>query len=334
MRQKAKDRRIGLERESATLVRIDRTQEVRRGVLLVLVSAAAFGALPIFAKLAYREDVNLKTLLALRFTFAALIMWVLWAFERRKVVSTQPANTLAKIIPLVIMGALLYVGQSFSYFTAVGIISATATSLLLYTYPTLVTILSWLLFKEHMSWQKLGALLIAAIGTIMVLGIVSSLISGGTGALGEVRPEGIAWALIAAVVYSAYIITGARYTSVQSPIFSSAVIITSAAVVYTLWGAISGELDLGVSALGLLWALGLALVSTVVAITTFFGGLRLVGPSRASIISTLEPAVTVALAAAVLNEAITFEQLCGGVLILAAVVLLQLNLDGNRGKEA
>jgi drug/metabolite transporter (DMT)-like permease len=136
--------------------------------------------------------------------------------------------------------------------------------------------------------------------------------------------------LAAAVIYSAYIITGARYTSGLSPIYSSAVIITSAALVYAIWGVLSGELHLGVSALGLLWALGLALVSTVIAITLFFAGLRLVGPTRASIISTLEPAVTVALAAAVLNEAITIEQLLGGALILAAVILLQLNLTGKR----
>jgi drug/metabolite transporter (DMT)-like permease len=56
----------------------------------------------------------------------------------------------------------------------------------------------------------------------------------------------------------------------------------------------------------------------------FFAGLSRIGPSRAAIVSTLEPAVTVALAAVILQENITLEQLAGGALILAAVIVLQV----------
>jgi drug/metabolite transporter (DMT)-like permease len=63
-------------------------------------------------------------------------------------------------------------------------------------------------------------------------------------------------------------------------------------------------------------------VSTVAAITWFFAGLKRVGPTRASTLSTVEPAVTVALAALMLDERIALVQLAGGALILAAVVLL------------
>ena len=308
----------------------DGGQAIRRGVLLVLVSAVAFGALPIFAKLAYREGLNLNTLLALRFTMAAAIMWIIWAYQRRKAVEARPVIRKAQILPLVAMGAIGYVGQSFSYFTAVGIISATTTTLLLYTYPTLVTLLAWLLFKEQISGQKLAALALAGLGTLMVLGIFSSLLSGRGGALGELQPAGVAWALAAAVIYSAYIIAGSRYTTNVSPVYSSAVIISAASAAYVAWGALSGDINLSVSALGLLWTAGLAIVSTVIAITTFFAGLPSLGPSRASIISTLEPAVTVALAALILQETIAIEQLLGGALILLAIVTLQVRAGKQR----
>jgi drug/metabolite transporter (DMT)-like permease len=68
----------------------------------------------------------------------------------------------------------------------------------------------------------------------------------------------------------------------------------------------------------------IAFVSTVVAVSAFFAGLRRVGPSEAAILSTFEPVVTVALAYAVLGERLTPAQLAGGALVLAAVVLLQL----------
>ena len=66
------------------------------------------------------------------------------------------------------------------------------------------------------------------------------------------------------------------------------------------------------------------LVSTVVAVSAFFAGLRRVGPSEAAILSTFEPPVTVALAFLALGERLTVAQLFGGAMVLAAVVLLQL----------
>ena len=68
----------------------------------------------------------------------------------------------------------------------------------------------------------------------------------------------------------------------------------------------------------------LACGSTVLGITAFFVGLREVGPATASIVSTAEPAVTVGLATSIYGEALGPGQLAGGVLVLAAVVVLQL----------
>src|SRR5436309_7120663 len=86
---------------------------MRRGVLFVVASAALFGVMPILIKLAYGEGVNTKTLLALRFSIAAVGMWLIWALQRRGAPnwSFRPGV----LLPLVGMGALGYVGQSFSY---------------------------------------------------------------------------------------------------------------------------------------------------------------------------------------------------------------------------
>jgi drug/metabolite transporter (DMT)-like permease len=167
----------------------------------------------------------------------------------------------------------------------------------------------------------------------MVLGIFSSLM-GGTG-LGTLNPEGVAWGLAAAGIYSVYIIAGARFTKGLSPIFVSAVIISSAALVYLVWSAIAGELHLDLTWQAWLWTIAIALVCTVLAIVTFFAGLAKVGPSRAAIVSTLEPAVTVGLAALVLQESVSLEQLLGGALILSAVVLLQVGTkdEGRRTND-
>lgn len=301
----------------------------RAGTVLVIVSAVSFGLMPVFAKLAYAgmdfpQNQQVKTVLAIRFVVAAVCMWAIWLLERGRAPAPSRSKTrgLAVILPLIALGALGYVGQSFSYFTALSIISASATGLLLYTYPILVTLLAWLVLREHLDKSKLVALGLATLGALMVLGIFTSLLNG-TG-LGTLNPAGVAWGLAAAIIYSLYIIAGSRFTKGVSPIFASAIIITSAACVYVVWGVLAGELHLDLTPATWVWTVAIALVCTVLAIIAFFAGLSRVGPSRAAIISTMEPAVTVALSALVLQENITPEQLLGGGFILSAVILLQM----------
>ena len=87
-----------------------------------------------------------------------------------------------------------------------------------------------------------------------------------------------------------------------------------------------GDLDPGsVSATGFAWLSGLAVVSTVGAIALFFAGLRRVGPTAASILSTLEPVVTVGLAFVVFAESLGPAQLAGGALVLSAVLAVRIH---------
>ena len=68
--------------------------------------------------------------------------------------------------------------------------------------------------------------------------------------------------------------------------------------------------------------MGIALLSTVIAIITFFAGLERVGPTNASVLSTFEPVTTVILAFLFLGEEIGPMRVVGGILILVAVILL------------
>ncbi|MDQ5864343.1 MAG: DMT family transporter [Chloroflexota bacterium] len=294
------------------------------GTLMLVLSAVAFGFMPVFAKLAYAEGINLNTLLGIRFALAAGSLWAIWAATRAGTWTNKAGRAWPKVVlPLVALGALGYVGQSFSYFTALSEISASATGLLLYIYPILVTVLAFLFYREPLTLRKLFSLALASVGALLVLGIFSALMGAGGPGLGTLRPSGVAWALAAAGVYSLYIIAGTRFTRDVSPLFASAVIISSAALVYLAWGALAGSLRLDFGLMGWVWTLAIALVSTSLAITTFFVGLAETGPSRAAIISTLEPAITVMTAALVLGESITAEQLLGGAFILVSVLALQ-----------
>src|SRR5215212_8853820 len=131
------------------------------GILLIAVSAASFGTLAIFGRFLYADGLDIFTMLILRFGFAALFMTILLVARRE----TLPRGKI--LLQLIGMGALGYVGQSFSYLTAIKFASAGLVALLLYLYPTFVFILSVIVFHEKITWIKIAAISLALIGTAL-----------------------------------------------------------------------------------------------------------------------------------------------------------------------
>jgi drug/metabolite transporter (DMT)-like permease len=285
------------------------------GMLLVALSAACFGAMPIFARFAYADGVSPVTLLALRFTVASAAMLLLLRVRRR------PPPRGARLVGLVLMGAVGYVGQSLCYFTALLHASAGMVALLLYLYPALVALLAAACLGERLAPPRLAALALALVGTVLIVR-----------AGGSAEPAGILLGIGAAVIYSVYIIAGTRLVPAGGAIEASTVVIASAAVVYLAAAGASG-LRLPATAGGYVAVAAIAIVSTVVAIVAFFAGLDRIGPTAASTLSTLEPVVTVSLAATVLAEKLAAAQVAGGALVLAAVLLLA-RTTGGAGAEA
>jgi drug/metabolite transporter (DMT)-like permease len=272
-----------------------------------IASAAAFGAMGIFGKLAYGEGATPGTLLAVRFTLAALLFWALvgrrgglWGLPRRDVVLGLA------------LGAGGYALQAGLYFTALDRLDASLLSLLLYTFPAIVAAAAVALGRERMDGRKLGALALASGGLVLVV--------AGAGA-GALDPLGAALGLAAAVVYSAYILVSDPITRRIRPQLLATLVCTGAAVTLLAGSIALGEFRPGdLTAAGWGWLLCLAAVSTVTAISLFFAGLERVGPTMAAILSTVEPLVTVLLALIVLGERLGAIQLLGGALVLAAVV--------------
>jgi drug/metabolite transporter (DMT)-like permease len=281
----------------------------RRGIALVLVSALAFGSLAIFAKLAYDEGANTATLLTLRFAFAATILWVIVAVRRR------PRPSRRVVIGGAGLGLFGYSLQAGGYFAALNHLDASLTALLLYTYPAMVFLGAIALGREDWSGLKVAALAVAAAGLALVL------LGGGAGAL---NTTGVALAVGAALAYTTYILVADTVVGGADPFWLTAIVATGATVSVGVFTLATGDFDTGFGGGAWVALAGLVLISTILAITTFFLGLELVGPSTASIVSAIEPAWTVALAAIVFGETLGAIQLAGGALVLSAVVLLQM----------
>jgi drug/metabolite transporter (DMT)-like permease len=283
----------------------------RQGVLLVLVSALAFGGMAIFAKLAYQHGARPATLLTLRFAIAGTVLWLIVAVRR----PGRPSRR--TLIGGACLGLFGYSLQAGGYFAALQHLDASLTALLLYTYPAMVYIAAVLLGREAGSAVKVGALVLAGVGLALVL------LGGGAG---DLNATGVALAFGAALAYTTYILVADTIVGGADPFLLTAIVATGACISVGIFTFASGQFDTSFDATGWIALVSLSLVCTVLAITTFFLGLERVGPSSASIISTVEPAATVALAAVCFGERLGLVQLLGGALVLSAVVVLQLRM--------
>jgi drug/metabolite transporter (DMT)-like permease len=273
------------------------------GILLIAVSAASFGTLAIFGRFLYADGMDTFTMLFLRFGISASIMTVILILRR------EPFPRGRVLALLIGMGALGYVGQSFSYLSAIQYASAGLVALLLYLYPMFVFILSVIFLREKVTWIKVAALVLALLGTALTVGP-----AGG-------QFLGIFFAITAAVVYSVYIIVGTNVMKHVSAVQSSVVIFASAGAVYGTLTAVNGA-QFPASSSGWWSMAGIVLLATVIPVVTFLAGLERIGPTNAAMLSTLEPVVTVLLAAWLFAERLEPITLAGGALILVAVVVL------------
>lgn len=257
----------------------------------------------IFARFAYAGGADVLGILAARFTIAgALLTLVMLALRR-----PWPRGRALRVS--IGMGAIGYVGQATCFFAALHYASAGLVALLLYAYPTLVCLLAAAFLHERLTPRRLALLAVSFLGIALTLG-------GGQGAT-----TGIVLGLAAAAFYSVYIVVGARELGGTDALGAATVVCLSAGA--TLLAACAFRAPQFPAAWeGWLAIAAIAVVSTVVAMIAFFAGLRRVGPAVASIASTLEPVVTVALAWLVLGESLAPVQVAGGVLVLASAAWL------------
>jgi drug/metabolite transporter (DMT)-like permease len=275
---------------------------------MVLGSATAFGTLAIFAKLGYASGLGTEQTLAFRFLLAASGMVVL-----AMALGQNPLRLRRdQLLTLFGLGAIVYTGQSLTYFIALRTLEASLVVLIAYIYPSLVVVAGWLFLRRKVSAWHGVALAMSFGGVAMLVG----------GAHFEVS-----WALVLAIasptIYTGYILIGERVMTSVPAVAASAVIMSGAAIAFCLLAGLNHELALPRNAGGWAVSVGIALFPTMIAISLFLAGLPRIGAARASLLSTWEPVVTVFLAVVILGDRLSFVQVVGGVLVIIAVIVVQ-----------
>ncbi len=288
-------------------------REATVGAILVFGAAAGFGTIGIFGEIAVTIDLDLATLLPVRFAVATLVVVGLgvargWAFPGS---GRDWGATLGL--------GVVYTAMTVCYFVSLRFLTAGIATIVLYTYPTFVVVLSVALLDEAVTRRKLVALGLVTGGIVLVVG---------TGTVG-VDPIGVGLAVGAALCYAVYT-TGSRVLSPSlAPRALMIGILVGATASMLVFGVLDGGLALPTGRDEWSVVLGIAVVSTVIPHLLFYEGVSRLEASRVGVVSTAEPLVTVALGAVLLGEPVTASVVAGGVLVLGGVVLVQ-----SRGAEA
>ena len=291
------------------------------GAGLVILAAVCFGTLGPITRFADDAGVGSLAIVAWRAGLGASAMLLLLLVLRR-VAGRRPhllRNVPRRERAFVFAGGMANLVLNLAMFIAFVRIEIGLALLVFYCYPAVVAGASVLWFGDRLDALRWSALGISMLGLVLTL--------TGSGGLGQLDGLGIGLSFLAAFMQAFYVLAARHGFAAIPPIEAAATTMGLAAFGYLAIALLTGQLaGLGAplaSGDALLPVLAAGLIGAAVPTLAFITGIRLLGAPRAAILATLEPVVGVALAAWLLSEQPQPLQLVGGVLILAAAILLQ-----------
>ncbi len=274
------------------------------GFILALLSGCSFGSLAIFFQLGLDQGLDRLCLLAWRFLLSSVILLPLAFGAIRK--------HRQRFLLCLLVGAIGFTAEAAIFTAAIPRIGAGMSAILLYLYPAYVTLTSALFFKEKLSRRLIVSLLLSLLGCILVC-------------LTPVKSYdlvGLLLGLASALVYGTYLIVSSRVLKGIPASAVTAIVSFGCSLTFFCWSTATGVWKIPGNIAEWRNILALAVFGTILPILTLFKAIPLIGVAKVSLISTIEPVMTVFLGWVVLEQALTPMQLIGGALILTSVVLI------------
>ncbi|PSR54629.1 hypothetical protein AHMF7605_14490 [Adhaeribacter arboris] len=292
------------------------------GALIVLLAAVCFSSKAVMVKLAYRYHIDSVSLLALRMAFSLPFFVLIGVLSRKKEVPAVPVKRRDYAL-LVFYGLMGYYLASLFDFLGLQYITAGLERLILFIYPTLVVVFSWLFLGKKITRNQYIALGLTYSGVLLVL-------------LGDVEVQtskhlikGGLFIFASAVTYALYLMgSGVLIPKFGSVRFNSYAMSVAALGVFVhyLINQGGGQLFHYVPAVyG--YSLLMAIVATVLPSYLIAEGIRLVGAGNAAIIGSIGPISTILLAYIFLDETVSGIQLLGTAIVLAGILLITIKKE-------
>jgi drug/metabolite transporter (DMT)-like permease len=253
-----------------------------KGSLLMAFSAIGYGFTPIFLKMAYAEGATMLQVQVWRFMIAALFLWGICLPVG--VMRNITLGDLPNLLLVGIGGGILFAGICIPQFSSMMFLSASISEVLYFTYPVWVALISSFITKIRLrgvQWALLILLLISIATTLDFRG-------------NSFHGFGVFLALLASAFSASYILFFKRqvflkYTGLQMGLC----VMTGALVIFFLCHLLFESQSIRLPGNSLITVMAMAIVSTLIAMGSYFIGIKHIEPIEIAALSAIEPVVTI-----------------------------------------
>ena len=277
----------------------------------MFLSSTGFATVPTFTKKIYAHDTNAMGVMSVRFALATLLMFVIRAVMLRN----APWPSLKNTAKLLLWGVCI-MGISLTYFIAINDIDTGLAIVLFYANPVFIVFGSWIIWKKRPSKNVLLSLVFTMIGVFITVGQI-----------GEASLSAVALVLLSAIFFTIYLL-GLSHSLEQTDVITSVVLVNAGGaisywfLVATSPGSLTAEFPH--DSVAWLYIAGLVVFGTVTPILAGFAGLKRVGPSMVSVLTTLEPVLAIAAGVIFLSEDLTVNRVVGAGFVIGALIALSV----------
>ena len=293
---------------------------VLKGVFLVALGATTYGMLATFVKMAYTEGYTTAEVTTSQFILGILGILIINGFQKAKNKGNVVKASLKNIFSLMLAGTSLGMTSLF-YYLAVKYIPVSIGIVLLMQTVWMGVLLEMILEKKLPSKQKVIAVLIVLVGTVLATNIIHNDV--------VLDWRGIFWGVLAAASFTTTMFTANRVaTEISSAQRSLYMLLGGAVIVFSFaFFTQTGSFNLDIF---FKWGIILALFGTIIPPMLLNLGFPLTGIGLGSIVSALELPVCVMMAYVLLNEKVILSQWIGIVLIILAIIIMNVNFKRNK----
>ena len=196
-----------------------------------------------------------------------------------------------------------------------------------YMEPTIVVLLSPLIFRERLTGKKTVCAAVSIIGMVLVSGVIGD--GGGQG--GNIR--GVLLGLGAALFYSAVVILNKKKPGIDAYQRTTVLLLSAGTVMLPyllLTNGFSGD-GFSVSSIVLLLVLGV--VHTGIAYAMYFGSMDGLRVQTIAVFSYIDPVSALLFSALLLGEPLSVPQIIGAVMIIGSAVGSEIQRPDKEAKE-
>lgn len=283
------------------------------GVIFAIIGVILFSAKAVMVKMAYIYKIDHLTLLMFRMVFAFPVYLVIALKNKPK---KEVKITTKDYVWLFVFGFLGYYLASLFDFMGLQYLKAGLERIILFIYPTIVVVLSWLFFRKKISNTQTLAIVITYIGVFITFWEE-------IGLEGEAVYYGVFLIFLSALTYAAYLVgSGWLIPKFGTVTFTAyAMLVSTLCVVFHF--LFQGNLEVfnypkEVYLLGL----AMALFSTVIPSFLVSAAIEKLGANTFSIFGSLGPISTIILAFIFLDERISLLQTLGIIIVIMGVAVL------------